>query len=415
MLRVLSVLLLAFLFSLPASSQSNPPPSSTVNLRLEQLQQQINQLQTEVKAAQNNPADHDNLVTLTQHLTDLEKRVEDVHQSVNYWGWFSGSAFAVITLLFVYVSFRTLKLAENEAKKAFKRIRKKAVDDIKNAGKLVLDEIKEQAAQQRDEHANKYSAFLDQLSSKLSDKTLDPNELQRGAELLRQKPEDQYGFDDWRTLYMEAINRNTLGEADKYVEGMEHSATDDLQNATAKMGRARLLDERKKHTEAIKLWDEVFDEYGASDDPRLIDRVVVAQIRKCFALEKQGQWEAIVDVCGDLVSRFGARTEAIIVYKLAGVLTLKGYMLNEHGQPELAIAVYGEVVSRYEARNEAEIVEQVARALINRADALRELNRIFEAKAAYETIIERYGSLTESEILEIVCRAKKAINELGNI
>ncbi len=430
MLRVLSVLLLAFLFSSPASAQSNPPPSSIVNLRAEQLQQQINQLQADLKTTQNVQADHDNLVMLNKGLPDLEKRVEDIHQYVAYWGWFSGGAFAVITLLFVYVSFRTLALAKIEAKKAIKKLVLNKVAEITHTIDEKGQEIFNAIAEQADQHHQQLSvlesdhrALMDRLNPSQNDqeKTLDPKdvaELSRITEQLRLKPKDyQYTFDDWRALYLEASNRNALDEVNKSVEDMERSAADDWQNATAKLGRAWLLCQHQQYTEAVKLYDQIIDQCGESEDLRLIERVAMARLNKGYMLSKQdqSQWEAAIAVFDDIVLRYGDRSEEGIAKMVATALRNKSVVLKAQGQWDAMIAACDELVSRYGKRSEAGITEQVAAALFNRAVALDKLKRTFEAKMAYATLIERYGSSTESGILARVKDAKKTINILGNV
>lgn len=469
MLRILSVLFLAFLLSFSASSQSNPPPSPTVNLRAEQLQQQINQLQMEVKAAQNNPADHDNLVTLTKGLPDLEKRVEDIHQYVAYWGWFSGGAFAVITLLFVYVSFRTLALAKNEAKKAIKKLVSNKVEQVTRAidekGQEIFKAIAEQANQHHQQLTvleDKSETLLNRLSSQshgsdekeriLNEKDVD--ELHRITEQLRQKSKDQYTFADWRALYIESSSREAWSEAGNYVDEMECIAADDWENATTKTARAWILREGQHYTEAIKLLDEIVDGYVESDDHRLMERVANAQLMKSGIHIDQVQWDEAIAVCDEIVSHYAPNNETAIAAVVAKALYMKGLILEQQNLPEAAIAIYDEAVSRYGkcsetdivenvawmllskgwilekqdqqkdsiviysdlvtrygTRSEPEIVFPIARALFSRAIALQNSQRTFEAKVAYASFIEHYASRSESVILELVEKAIKSINE----
>lgn len=426
-MRILFIFFSAFLFSFPASSESNPPPSSSVNSKAEQLQQQINQLQTDLKAAQNDQADHDSLVTLSKGLPDLEKRVEDIHQYVAYWGWFSGGAFAVITLLFVYVSFRTLDQAKRETKKGIKKAVANVTDKLEEVshtidekGQEIFNAIAEQAGLQLTAHDMDHRALMDRLNPSQNDqgKTLDPKdvaELSRITELVRQKREDQYTFDDWRALYLEATNCKALDKVNKFVEGMEQSATDDWQKASAKFGRAWLLGEYQQYAEAEKLYDQIIDQHGESEDFRLIGRVASARFNKGYALGVKGQREAAIAVYTDLVLRYGDRSEESIVDIVAAALRNKSTQLRKQGQWDATIAACDELLLRYGKRGEACFAERVAVALFNRAVALDELKRTFEAKMAYATFIERYGSSTESAILAFVETAKKAINKLGNV
>ena len=485
MLRMLSVFFVALLLSFPASSKPNPPPSASA----EPLQQQIRQLQTDLTAAKNNQEDHDKLIILTKGLMDLEKRVEDIHGYVAGLGHDIALFAALLTVLIIYFSFRVSREAKIEAQQAAEKEVKNWIDkkgdkaikpleeSLQNKGAEILTSIVQQSTKtlkkieaEADQHHQQLNAIEDRHKALLNraepspdekGKVLDPKdmgELLRITEPLRLKPEDQYTFDDWRVLYLEAGNRKVWDEVDVYVAGMERTATNDWQNVSAKTGRAWLLLNRQQYVEAIKLCDQLVDQWGANDEPRLIERVAsaflnkgsalnqqgqweasiavyddlvshygarneagiaervaMALLNKGWALSQQGQWEGAIAVYDDLVSRYGARSEAGIAEQVSSGLLNKGYELSEQSQWEDAIAVYDDLVSRYGARREAGIIEAVAKAQFNRAIALSELKRTFEAKMAYAMFIERYASRTESEILALVEQAKKTINELNNV
>lgn len=407
MLRVLYVLCLAFILSFPASSKSNPPPLNSQTEQIRQLQ-----------------ADHDNLIVQTKGLTDLEKRVDDVHQYVAGLGHDITLFGFLLTILIIFISFRVAREAKIEAHQAAEDEVRKWIDEqndiaikpLQERANEILKVIQEKA----DQLYQQVAATGDESRKILADlKTSQGRETGQKDEselkCIHQKPESQYSFDDWHALYIEATNRKALDEVNKCVEGMESSATDAWQNVSAKIGRAWLLCEDQQHTKAVKLYDQIIDEYSADDDSRLIERVAAALFGKGYALNRQGQWKDAITVYDDLVSRYGDRSETGLAEQVASALFNKGYTLGQQGQWENVIATCDDLVSRYGTHNDAGIVKNVATALFNRAVILHGLKRISEAKVAYTTFIERYASRTESEILAFVEDAKKKINELGNV
>jgi hypothetical protein len=186
----------------------------------------------------------------------------------------------LLTGLIIFFSLRTSRGAIAEAKQAAEKevsnwlaekgdkAIKPFQDSLQNQGADILADIHERGIEtlkkieaKADHHhqrmealESKSEALLDRLSASqwLDGKVLDPEdvlELQRITKLLEKKPENQYTFDDWRALYLEAANRNALDEVDKYVVGMERAAKDDWQFATAKNGRAWLLNELERYDE----------------------------------------------------------------------------------------------------------------------------------------------------------------------
>jgi tetratricopeptide (TPR) repeat protein len=253
-----------------------------------------------------------------------------------YWGWSLGIAIALfgtlLTGLIIFFSLRTFREAIAEAKQAAEKAVSiwlaenvvKAIKPLENKlqtkGTAILNGIRQEGFEtiQRIkalENETEWLLNLNRLSvgQGPSGKTLDPMdvlELQRRIKLIRQKPENQYTFDDWRSLFIEAENRKALGELNKYIVGMERIAKDDWQNASAKTDRAGLLSELQRYDEAIKLCDEIVDKYGTTDNPRLIERVANALCKKGWVLHKQGQPGAAIAIYDDVVSRYGERSEA---------------------------------------------------------------------------------------------------------
>lgn len=440
MLRFFYILFFAFLFNFPASSQSNPPPSTT-NLRVEQLQQQINQLQTELKAVQNNPADHDNIVTLNKGLPDLEKRVEDIHQYVAYWGGGLGITIALfgtlLTGIVIFFSLRTSREAIAEAKQAAEKevnawviekgdtAIKPLEDSLQAQGAEILTNIRQQVIEtienlktEADQHRQQLSAFenehralLDRADFSQDDKekklldVSDVAELRSISEQLNLKPEDQYTFNDWRALYLDASNRLALDSANKYVEKMECIAANDWEDATAKTSRAWLLRDHQHFAEAIQLSDEVVEKFKTSEDSLLIERCANAMLLKGQIYYEQNQLEASIAMCREIALKYTSCDDAKIAAKVVQAQYIRSWMLNKQGQWKDAIAVQDDVVSHYGTRNEASVALYVARSLFDKAYTLGQQGDLGAEIDAYDDLVSRYGARTEADIAEQVAQS----------
>jgi tetratricopeptide (TPR) repeat protein len=228
--------------------------------------------------------------------------------------------------------------------------------------------------------------------------------LQHAASLLREKPEAQYTFNDWRVLYFEAANREAWSLATRYIDGMTQSAVGDWQDATAKSSRAWLLHELKQHAGAVKQWDEVIKQYGASDNPRLIKRVAAALVGKGYALGRQGLWSAEI-AAFDQAFGYGEELDSDIAEQLAKALTGKGDELSSQGRWIESIAAYDEAIMRYQSYSETPIAAQLARAMLNKGYVLFRQSQWSAALAMYDQVVLAYGARPEASIKALAVRA----------
>lgn len=229
--------------------------------------------------------------------------------------------------------------------------------------------------------------------------------LQHAAESLREKPESQYSFTDWRVLYFEAASRKEWDLATRYIDKMAQSAAGDWQNIIAKSSRAWLLDELKQHARAVKQWDEIIKQYGASDNPRLIKRVAAALVGKGYALGRQGLWAAEIAAFDQAVFGYGEDLNSDIAEQLAKALTGKGDELSSKGRWTEAIAAYDEVVSRFHGYSEATVAAQLARAMLNKGYVLFRQSHWSAALATYDHVALAYGGRPEASIKALAVRA----------
>lgn len=229
--------------------------------------------------------------------------------------------------------------------------------------------------------------------------------LQHAAESLREKPKSQYSFNDWRILYFEAANRKEWDLATRYIDAMAQSAVGDRQDIIAKSSRAWLLDELKQHARAVKQWDEIIKQYGASDNPHLIKRVAAALVAKGYALGRQGLWTAEIAAFDQAVFGYGEDLDSDIAEQLAKALNGKGDELSSQGRWTEAIAAYDEVVSRYQGYSETAVAGQLARAMLNKGYVLFRQSQWSAALAMYDQVALTYGDRPETSIKALAVRA----------
>jgi polyhydroxyalkanoate synthesis regulator phasin len=229
--------------------------------------------------------------------------------------------------------------------------------------------------------------------------------LQRAAGSLLEKPESEYTFNDWRVLYFDAANRKEWNLTTRYINGMTQSAATDWQDATAKSALAWQLDELKQYAEAIKQWDMIIKQYGASNDPRLIKRVAAALVGKGYALKQQGLEIGKAVTSDQAEFGNGQDLDSDTAAQQAKTLIGKGDEFSSQGRWIEAIAAYDEAVSRFSAYSATVVTEELAKAMLKKGYVLCKQSQWSAALALYEQVALTYGGHKEAGIKALAVRA----------
>lgn len=171
------------------------------------------------------------------------------------------------------------------------------------------------------------------------------------------------------------------------------TSTEDLEAVSmALVNRGTALGRLNQPEEALAAWDEVVRRFGDSDAFVHRHAVVRSLVCKGAMLAALNRLEAAVNIWDEADRRFGTDDAPGIVQLVATGLVASGGALIEMRRPEEALAAWGEVVRRFGASDILPILEQVAGALVNMATLLRDLNRPKEALAVWDDILRRFGT-----------------------
>jgi tetratricopeptide (TPR) repeat protein len=123
-------------------------------------------------------------------------------------------------------------------------------------------------------------------------------------------------------------------------------------------------------------------------------------------LGEQGRDQEALAVFNEVIDRFGAHPDPGLQEATARTLTSKSALLGRGGDHAAAIAISEEIITRYDDSSAAGLRVEVANAISNKAFALTMLGRQADAKDAYNQLISRYADATEPPIREKVEAAR---------
>ncbi|MGP2658069.1 hypothetical protein ACOJTA_13615 [Malaciobacter sp. WC5094] len=201
-----------------------------------------------------------------------DKRIEDVHSNLNYWG-IGFSLIAILTGLVVFLVNRSYaNSAKKEAKLAAeKELRKwideKADEEFKSKVDVYLEEI--------DERAKKLFERNEGLTQKLEDRIKsiyekdytedEKKELEEEVqEIKSSKSESDYTFEDKYKLFVSKYVNNEIEKEDalKILKTIKEDKLSDKNLSTILMTEAFILSELGETKKSIEKYDKIIDKYG---------------------------------------------------------------------------------------------------------------------------------------------------------
>lgn len=186
----------------------------------------------------------------------------------------------------------------------------------------------------------------------------------------------------------------------------------DRSAASAGRGKARVLVEKginladqNRVGEALALWDDVVERFGASASTEDLEAVGMALVNRGTALGRLNQPEEAIATWDEVVRRFGASDARVHRHAVVRSLVCKGAMLATLNRLEAALCVWNEADQRFGADDAPGIGLQVATGLVASGHVFAEMRRPDEALQAWGEVVRRFGGSDIPEFLRHVADA----------
>ena len=209
----------------------------------------------------------------------------------------------------------------------------------------------------------------------------------------------------------ELIDEDRLAEAlavwDEVVQrfGASDAPADLMQVSMALVNRGTALGSLNRQEEALASWDEVVRRFGESAAPTLLLAVARALVNKGGLLARLNRLQEALVAWDEAIRRFGTDDAPVLVSEVARAQVSRGMALAELKRSNEAMTAWSEVVQRFSASDEPIILRQVAAALINKGSLLGVLNQTTEALTVWNEVVLRFGTSAAPGILEHVAGA----------
>ena len=178
----------------------------------------------------------------------------------------------------------------------------------------------------------------------------------------------------------------------------------ELAATVRRIGDALGLEDQNRTEEALAIYDEVVQRFGASDALIPLQLVASALLSKGLTLRTLNRPEEELAAYDEVVRRFGESENPALLEPVAKALLSKGLTLGTMNRPEEELAAYDEVVRRFGESENPALLEPVAKALLSKGLTLGTMNRPEEELAAYDEMVRRFGESENPALLEPVAR-----------
>ena len=171
----------------------------------------------------------------------------------------------------------------------------------------------------------------------------------------------------------------------------------------ALMNRAAALHNAGRSEEALQLWSDVVERFGADDRPGPLTMVANAQKHRGALLEQLGRFEEALAVWQQVEDRFGTSDMPEWVALVAGCFQHRCADLFELNRTEEALATCDRAIDRFGQSSAPAVLETVAGILLNKGIVLITAHRNEEALAVWDEIERRFGKLRPAGNFEARC------------
>lgn len=135
---------------------------------------------------------------------------------------------------------------------------------------------------------------------------------------------------------------------------------------------------------------KIVDQRLSSDASELRESDVAwAMCMKAGAYQGQGDPQAALITCSDIINRWESTENPELQYAVVSALTLKSKIMQDQGKTELALSAAEKVVNDFRSNEELLLQLQVARALITKGEILWGQHHLNHALEAFEEVVRR--------------------------
>ncbi len=161
--------------------------------------------------------------------------------------------------------------------------------------------------------------------------------------------------------------------------------------ANAAVDRAIELAILGRSDEQIAAYNDVIARYGPSNDRRMRSIVLRALEQKLLAYREQEDFEAVVEVCDDLLARYEDDPAGDAADAVARTLIRKGDVLNRLGKMGQELGCYDRVIATWGTDDDAGMRKHAGEALLAKATVLSEADQAGAEMECYEELLRRYA------------------------
>ena len=149
--------------------------------------------------------------------------------------------------------------------------------------------------------------------------------------------------------------------------------------------------------EAVRVYDEIVERYGESDDDKTVRAVGCALDAMAHALTTLDRQEQVLDACDELIRRFGETADKQLRALVASALARKAR--------EEAVRCYDAIIERLRDAAERDLLRRLATTYYWRAALLADLNDLDGAIASLDGLLGRFLGSDDPEIDRWVAHA----------
>ena len=160
--------------------------------------------------------------------------------------------------------------------------------------------------------------------------------------------------------------------------------------------------EREYYKEALILKEESIDEKYDECNDNIQVKKIVTLLKKGADLGKQNLNNEAIKVFNDIINQFHTNDKIEIIEQVVRAYLNKGYALVQQKNYIKANETFNEIFNKYQELSKPSIVRLVVKALMLKCDSLENQGNLKEAIIIYNNLVKKYKDIDEIEILELV-------------
>lgn len=363
--------------------------------KIEILQKQSDQTTTKIDSLEKDIRDEYKIVTDRQN-----ERIGDIENHFNIF-------LAILGIFAAIAGYITFKKSKELALTEVKDWLEKNGDSIKTEMakfEAELEVLKKQAKDATDEHNKKLIATsqeaeneLQKLQQTIQDgkektheikKTDNDNALSTIAQLLREKPQSAYTFEDWNKLAFDSYKRNQKDDALFYWRNAVKMTNEvSIQKTQILFNIGITLSQLNRSKEAIAVYDELISELQETQNEALQKKKVNAIFNKAVELSNLNRSDEEIVTYDELINEVqGTQNIDLQIFK-AKAMHNKAATFSHLNRIDDAITTYDKLIHELQGTQIEALQEQKIKAENNKGITLGKNNHFEDALLIFDTII----------------------------